>query len=246
MLVLAIGVVGTAAAFVRQATQSWSHKGLAELAGKFVLDSELSFPAWYSSGALLVCSGLLAAIALAKRRARSPFAWHWAGLAIIFLLMSIDEMAALHEMFIVPLRRHFGAQGIFHYGWVIPAVFFLAGFGIAYLRFVFCHLDRPTRRRFIAAGLIYVGAALGMELVEGPIDQRFGDQSVPAQAAIAVEETLEMLGIVVFLFALLSYIAEHVGEIRLRVRDESASCGIRESAERTELERGVLRRTAVG
>jgi hypothetical protein len=236
ILVLGIGVVGTAAEFLRQATESWSHRGLAQLAGKFELDAELSFPAWYSSVAILACSGLLAVIALAERRARSRYAAHWLGLAVIFLLMSIDELAAVHEMFIVPMRRHFGASGLFHYGWVVPALFFVACFGIAYVRFVFLHLDARARLRFIAAGLIYVGAALGLELVEGPVDVYFGLQSVPARAAVAVEETLEMLGIVVFLFALLSYIGEHVGEIRFRVRDESATGVICESTERTELE----------
>lgn len=75
-LVLCIAATGTVAEFVRQATQSWSHKSLAGLAGKFVLDSELTIPAWYSSVAILGCSALLAVIALAYRRARSPFARH--------------------------------------------------------------------------------------------------------------------------------------------------------------------------
>jgi hypothetical protein len=139
-------------------------------------------------------------------------------------------------MFIVPMRRHFGAAGVFHYGWVIPALVFVAGFGIAYLRFVFLHLDTRTRMRFIAAGLIYVGAALGLELIEGPVDVHFGLQSVPARAAVAVEETLEMLGIVVFMFAILTYIGEHVGEIRVRIGDRSASSGTRQPGERVELE----------
>lgn len=136
-------------------------------------------------------------------------------------------MTAQHEMFIVPMRRYFGAQGFFHYGWVIPALLFLAGFGITYLRFVFVHLDAPTRRRFIAAGLIYVGAALGMEVAEGPIDETLGKYSVPARAAITVEESLEMLGIVVFVYGLLSFIAEHIGEIRVCIRQDVPSSGTR-------------------
>jgi hypothetical protein len=54
-------------------------------------------------------------------------------------------------------------------------------------------------------------------------------------AAVAVEETLEMLGIVVFLFALLSYIAEHIGEIRVHFRREEPSSGIREVGESSAL-----------
>jgi len=222
ILVVTIGVIGTGAQFVQQASRSWSYGRVSTVAGKFVLDSELTFPAWYSSVAILACSALLALIALAKRRTQSLFARHWTGLAVILLLMSIDEMIAVHEMLIGPLRRFFGASGILHYTWVVPAFFFVCIFALTYVRFVFVHLDARTRRRFIAAGLIYVGAALGMELVEGPIDQRFGAKSLLGVAAVSVEETSEMLGIVLFFVALLRYAAEHVGVIRVRIEDPHA------------------------
>ncbi len=222
-VVLTIVVVGVAAEWVEQATQHWSHKGVSVLAGKFVLDGELSIPAWYSSLSLFACSSLLGLIAWSKHRARSAFARHWFGLSAIFLVLSIDEMTGVHEMCIEPLRRHFGASGIFHYAWVIPASVFVAGFAVAYMRFVFVHLDVQTRWRFLTAGVMFVGAALGLEFAEGPIDQAFGLHSLPAEAAVTIEEAFEMFGIVVFLFSLLCYIRQQVGALRISIEPLAAA-----------------------
>jgi hypothetical protein len=92
---------------------------------------------------------------------------------------------------------------------------------------MFTHLDLRTRSRFIIAGLIYVGAALGMEMLEGPIDEHFGTNALPGITAEFVEETLEMLGVILFLNALLQYLATHVDEVRIcfenRAAERSAS-----------------------
>ena len=218
-VVASIAALGSAAEWVKESTATWSHHGVTVLAEKFVLDSELSLPAWYSSIAIFACAAVLGLIAWFKHRSHSAFARHWTGLAVIFVLMSFDEMVGMHEMLIEPLRRYLGAHGIFHYAWVIPACVFVAGFAIAYLRFVFVHLDSRTRWRFVAAGVIYVGAALGMEMVEGPIDETYGVASLPAQTAVTIEETVEMLGIVYFLYALLCC----VGELRVQIAGVTAS-----------------------
>lgn len=42
ILVVTIGVIGTGAEFVQQASRSWSYGRVSTVAGKFVLDSELT------------------------------------------------------------------------------------------------------------------------------------------------------------------------------------------------------------
>ena len=204
-----------------------THRGLSEALNKFVLDSELNIPTWYSSGALLVSAVLLAIIASAKRRDGSPYFMHWAAMTAIFVLMSIDELAGIHEMLIVPIRRRLGGDGFFYYGWVLPGLVFVVGVGLSYLRFLFCHLEATHRWRFIAAGTIFVAGALGMEMAEGPLDRLYGDESVIAKAAATTEESLEMVGIVVFIYSLMSYIELHVGTIQLRIIEGSSSGIIR-------------------
>ena len=63
----------------------------------FDLEQEANIPSWYSSAMLLVCSGLLAVIAAAKKVSSERYVGHWYGLSLIFMLMSVDEAATLHE-----------------------------------------------------------------------------------------------------------------------------------------------------
>ncbi len=52
-----------------------------------------------------------------------------------------------------------------------------------------------------------------MEMVEGVLVGTHGIASVPFTLAISVEEGLEMLGVVLLIYALLDYITRRVGEV---------------------------------
>ena len=87
----------------------------------FDVDKEGNVPAWYSSAALLIASALLAVIAGAKRQRRAPYWIHWSALALIFLYISLDETAEIHELSVLPLRTALRLHGVFYFAWVIPA-----------------------------------------------------------------------------------------------------------------------------
>lgn len=181
----------------------------------FDLDLEANVPTWASAVGLLLSAGLLGAIARAKRQAGAPYARHWAALALIFAALSVDEAASIHELASKPVREALGAGGIFRFAWVIPGGAFVLLVGLAYARFLLA-LPRATRRLFVAAAVLYVGGALGMEMAGGYIVERFGRTSAAYLVSATVEESLEMLGIVVFIHALTAYLGAEVGEVRLR------------------------------
>ena len=182
----------------------------------FNLDAEANVPSWYSSSLLLLCSVLLGVIGQAKLLARDPYATHWRFLAILFLGMSLDEAAGFHEMLARPLRSTLHVSGILYYAWVIPAAAAVLLIGLAYLRFLIA-LPHETRRLFVLAGGIYVGSALGLELVEGYWATVHGENNLTLRLIEAVEDVGEMFGLVVFLYALLSYIGTHFTEVRVQI-----------------------------
>lgn len=194
------------------------HDVLLGLVRLFDLNGEGNIPAWYSSMALLLSSALLAVIARAKRFARDPYVWHWAVLAVIFLGFSFDEAASLHEMLVKPLRAALHARGVLYFTWVIPAAAFVLVVGLSYLRFL-AHLPEGTRRRFIIAGGLFIGGALGVELAGGYVADMSGGDNLLQAGLVALEEGMEMVGIVVFIHALLSYLGAQVGEVRIRFGD---------------------------
>jgi hypothetical protein len=76
-------------------------------------------------------------------------------------------------------------------------------------------LPGSTALLFTLAGLMYVGGAVGMEVIGGKYDDIYGNDDMTYQMLTIVEETLEKLGLAVFLFALLRYLSR--GRPYLRV-----------------------------
>ena len=185
----------------------------------FDLDGEVSVPTWYSSSALLLCSALLAGIALAKRIAGDRYALSWSALWIIFLYLSLDEGAQIHEQSIRPLRSAFNAGGFFYYTWVVPGAAFVFVFVLAYLKFL-AHLPTKTRYLFLVAGALYVGGALGMELLGGRHADLYGIYNMSYVMLVTGEEVLEMLGVIVFIYALLSYLSSYLKDLHIHFGDE--------------------------
>lgn len=187
------------------------------------LGRERNLPAFYSSIAILVCSVFLTIIGAAKRKQKEPYALHWLALAAIFLFLSADEALGLHELWYEAVKSHFKLSGFLYAGWVIPYGLAVLLLGVTFWRFLM-KLPARTRRLFIVAGAIYVVGALCMEMVGGKYLEMVGGVDTPDdQRGVAwviyatIEETLEMAGIVVFIYALTSYIDEELRALRIRI-----------------------------
>lgn len=182
----------------------------------FTLAGEANIPAWYASSTLLACSGVLATIALAKTRVRDRYARHWAVLSVVFLALSLDEAAILHEMSAKPLRAWLHTSGLLDDAWVIPGFLGVCALGVSYLRFL-AHLPPETRRLFVIAGTLFLGGALGVEALAGRHLALHGSNNVLAEVLMTMEEVLEMAGVIVFIHALLAYVRVHVTIVDLRL-----------------------------
>lgn len=181
----------------------------------FSLNGELNIPAWYSSFSLLFCSGLLKAITAIKTKDR--YFVYWKILYLIFFYLSLDEAFSFHEILIIPsLRESLHLNPIFYETWVIPGVILVGVFAFKYLKFLL-HLPYNTRYLFLIAAVVYVGGALGMEMVGGLLRIDFGRRSLIALTGIIVEEFLEMVGIVIFIYALLAYLSSLRESIQLKI-----------------------------
>jgi hypothetical protein len=176
------------------------------------LDSEGNIPTFYSSLALLFSSLLLGVIAHAKSLDSSPYKQHWKLLSFIFLYLSLDEAGQLHEKLVPPLRSLLNATGFLYYTWVVPFAFLVVIFLLSYSKFLF-HLPVSTKKLFVAATALYLSGTLGLELVGGYVASTMGMNHLFFTIAMTIEELLEMLGIVVFIHALISYIKTYVGGV---------------------------------
>ncbi len=87
----------------------------------------------------------------------------------------------------------FSLSGALYFGWVIPASIMVSIFVLSYSRFLL-HLPSITRFRFIWAGAIFVGSAMGVELILGSRTDIYGSHNVGYAVIDWVEEAMEMTG----------------------------------------------------
>lgn len=161
----------------------------------FDVDEEESFTNWFSTIILFVASVLLFLIADKKKNDQDPFKNHWYGLAWGFGLLSLDEVAGLHETL----------NTVTDFAWTIPGAIAVLVVFLLYLKFIL-HLPKPTSTLFCIAGSVYVGGAVGVEHLADYYVEAYEMDNFGYQLFTAVEETLEMLGVVIFIQALLKYL----------------------------------------
>ncbi|HYE36442.1 hypothetical protein [Methylocaldum sp.] len=190
------------------------HGQLRGLVPIFNLEHESSVPTWYSACALGLAGILLGIIAAAKFAKIDRYRFHWAGLAGLFFFLSLDEIATFHELLIAPLREFLHAGGLLYYTWVIPGAIFVAAVGLVFAKFLF-DLPPAIRRRFLLAGAVFVGGAIGVEMLGGLQADWHGKENIGYVLLVTLEEYMEMSGIVIFIHALLEYLMAEVREIRL-------------------------------
>lgn len=211
ILLLAIGILAIASLGVQFGIYYLPEYPLKNiLSGLFFLDYESNIPTMYSVLTLLLCSIILGFIANAKRTSRGAYVNYWIALAIIFLFLSIDEFASLHEKLIEPLQLELSTSGFLHFAWVIPGAGFAFICLLAFTRFL-NHLPAQTRCLFLLAGSLYISGTLGMEMIGGYYYSLInGQQNIIYAVIVTIEESLEMLGIAVFIYSLLHYISHYM------------------------------------
>jgi hypothetical protein len=188
------------------------------IANLFFVSREQSLPTLYSVVTLLTSALLFGAIAHAHKRAGGAYVRHWAALSFLFMLLAVDEHASLHEQTSDMVRGLLDvAGGPLWFTWVVPAGALTAAFAIAFLPFL-RHLPRLTRRRLLTASMLFVGGAIGLEMVAGWWSAIHGEQNPIYIVIVTVEETIEMLGIALLVYALLAYIPVGLPDARWRLQ----------------------------
>jgi hypothetical protein len=166
----------------------------------FDVNSENNVPTWFSSVLLFGDALLAGVVAAVVRRVGGHDARHWAGVAALLSLLSLDEVASLHERLQGPAGAVLGgATGALHFAWVLPGALLALLAGTAFVGFL-GRLPASTRRLVVTAGVVYLGAAVGLESVSGVVLEAQGDRAMYLLVS-AAEEGLEMAAGVLLLFA---------------------------------------------
>lgn len=172
------------------------------------LNSEFSLPAWYSSMKWFCAGVVFALLPLYTWHRRLPGLAALAGLALLFVVFSADEIVAMHEWLgrrtdvLLPGGTRAGTSlsrtGLWPMLIGIPTVALIA-YMLYRIRLLFKPAPRALRLLILGLAIMFTGALvleLGMNLVATGPDEHRG---LLLQAA--VEEFLEMLGVSIVLWS---------------------------------------------
>lgn len=156
-------------------------------------DLEATLNAWFTSSMLFVAALLMLWTWAAERKNGARTALGWLLLSIGFLYLSLDEMTAIHEHFGDLLKGPWTRLPIFKFRWVLVGIPIVVAVAVVFLPFLL-RLPRRTAIRLAVAGVVYVGAALGIEMIDASVFVAQGD-SFSYQLLVCIEESLELVGV---------------------------------------------------
>jgi hypothetical protein len=164
----------------------------------FGVSNETNVPTAFSV-ALLVAAGVAHGVVARLVGGRRGTAF--AVVALVLLALAFDDFAGIHERLVVVADLMGIRDG---YAWVVPGLVVAAGVVAVFVRLV-TQLSGAVRRDLLLGILLFLGAAFGLESLNGLLD-RPGTDGAPLQIGTHVEEVLENVGVILVLRAALGMI----------------------------------------
>ena len=165
------------------------------------VNGEANIPTFYS-GLVIILNSILLYI-IAKSSTKDKFYWY--SLSFIFLYLACDEVAMLHEVLNGYFYMFGRANSYLFYDWVVPAIVVVFIVGLIMLRFVL-RLPKKIKIGFIVSGCIFVGGAIGMEMIGADYHFNSGTDSFTFRLLPCLEEFMEMVGMLLFMKYLIIYL----------------------------------------
>lgn len=184
------------------------HGFLFELSNRFDLNDENSVPQWITQ-ALFLAMALGAGLAayLAKKVSERRL---WALIAVGGLLLSLDDVATLHEFILQSLHNTFFLDmpsTFFRNAWFVLLPFVLVAFvwlSVAVVR----NLPRRTTIILIAGGMVYLCGAILIDSLANTVAERsFAGQGIYG----GIEGGLQLIGSSLFLYGIVDYVEQRHG-----------------------------------
>lgn len=191
------------------------------------MSREWNLPSLYSGALIFTNAIALGATGWRLLQARRDGWVSWCFLAAVFVYLSIDETVGIHEHLTGVTRDALHITGgPLYFAWVVPGIVFALTVFVLSLRFL-GRLDQASRLRMMAAGAIYIGGAVGLEMLGGWRWLAVGGAlSDPLYILLFTgEETLEIAGMSLMLYAVLKRSEAMFGAPALRAPASAARTG---------------------
>lgn len=208
LLCLTVGIVvlHVFLSYVSIVVYNEQHGFIFELSNRFDMNDETSVPQWFTQALFLAISAtaFLAAYMADKKGVRRL----WLIIASVGLLMSIDDVATLHEFVLQTLHNTFFldmAPTFVRNAWLILVPFVLMGLIWFFVKMLHLFPRRTTTLIMIGSMIFLAGAVFVDSLTNVVADEPFLRRSVMG----GVEGALQLVGTIILLYAIVDYLERH-------------------------------------
>lgn len=171
----------------------------------FNIGADQNLPTLFATIQWLLASAVSWYIAFSLSKTKKHFRG-WFAISLISMFIAADEYLMLHELTIEPVRALIPDYSFLWFAWVIPYGILTLVLAAVLSGFMFSLPGRTMTLLFIA-GVIFVTGALGFEMLGAVQVASDNDASITYAALYTCEEVLEMIGVSIFIYALLDYIS---------------------------------------
>lgn len=184
------------------------HGSLFELSARFDVNDEMSVPQWFSQILFLGVglSSFLAAYLNTKKSGRA----FWAVIGVLGVLLSLDDVATLHEFFLQNLHNSFfldTAPSFFVNAWllILPVILVI---GAALAWWAWKVLPIRTMILITAGGLVYVLGKILMDSLSNNVTDIFLDRGFIQ----GLEKAFQYIGITIVLYGIIDFLERNHGK----------------------------------
>jgi hypothetical protein len=173
---------------------------------KLYVNNEQNLPSYFNVLLFLIASAIMGLIHRLEVESDRP-RFKWLLLSLTFLFLSLDESASVHEFLVTFLPKYvgIGGTGILMNAWVT-----VYGLGVVLFAFYLApsmtKLPGDLMKGMAISGAVYVGGAIGCEMLGSYIHSTEGTLNIRYALTATLEESLEMLGLILFIRCLLVYV----------------------------------------
>jgi hypothetical protein len=175
------------------------------------MSEEANLPTWFSALLWQIAALLAFLIARLHRAGGWPHRSYWIGMVPLFLFLSLDEAAKVHETIGDIIGARIGEYSLrkYTYSWVIFGLAFVAAVGLVYVRLLL-RLRRGLAGLLVLSAAVFLLGAVAIESISASVHKGSVAGFPPGLSfsrAVALEETLEMLGAILLIHVLLRVLA---------------------------------------
>lgn len=182
----------------------------------FNMDADKNIPLFFYIILLILCSLLLTGITFIHFREKSIQKAGWMLLSLIIFTMALDKATGFHEFITRPIRKILISAVAVPVKYLIIIIALALGLAVLVILFrLLRSLPGKSQKSFLIAAGIYLSGAIVLDLIGSVFYDYSGRNNLIYDFLSILEVSLEMGGIIMFMRALIDYIADTIADINL-------------------------------